>query len=91
MSARNKWIVLLIGAGFLALLYFTSAGQDRFTYQVCVSFHGRSHCATASAKTSEDAIRAAQEIDCTIIANGRDENMVCLATSPTSIELVSSK
>lgn len=91
MFGGKKWIILLIGAAFLGFLYFSSVEQDRFRYQVCVDFRGHNHCASASGKTPEDAIRAAQEIDCSAIANGRDENMVCLATTPSSVQLLSSK
>jgi hypothetical protein len=42
------------------------------------------HCATASGATSQEAIRSAQGIDCEMLANGRDENIVCLDTPPTS-------
>ena len=83
--------MLLIGAAFLGFLYFSSVEQDRFRYQVCVDFRGQNHCASASGKTQDDAVRAAQEMDCSALANGRDENMVCLATTPSSVQLLSSK
>jgi hypothetical protein len=43
------------------------------------------HCATASGATSAEAIRSAQDIDCEMLANGRDENMVCLDSPPSSV------
>jgi hypothetical protein len=42
------------------------------------------HCASASGAAPADAIRSAQEIDCSMLANGRDEVMVCVASPPAS-------
>jgi hypothetical protein len=42
------------------------------------------HCSTAAGATQTEAIRSAQGIDCAMLANGRDENMVCLDVPPTS-------
>jgi len=73
-------IVALIG-----ILLYSSLEQTQHRYQVCVSFKGGSHCATASGSTYEQAVRAAQEIDCELLSAGRDENMVCLASQPASV------
>jgi hypothetical protein len=58
--------------------------QTRNKYEVCVVFKGLVHCATASGATPADAIRSAQDIDCSMLANGRDETMVCVASPPSS-------
>ena len=86
-----KWLILIGGLAFVGILIYSSFEQNRFHYQVCVNFHGRQECATASGRTQEDAVRAAQEIDCSALANGRDENMVCLATVPSSVQFLSGK
>jgi hypothetical protein len=65
--------------------------QTRYRYEVCVTFQGQNHCATAQGETRDEAVRSAQEIDCTMLTNGRDENMVCLAATPTSVREVSEK
>jgi hypothetical protein len=84
-------MLLFAGLVFLAYLFYSTLQQDRFHYQVCVDFHGRQRCSSAAGKTPEDAIRAAQEIACTMLANGRDENMVCLGTPPTTVHLLDKK
>jgi hypothetical protein len=91
MSRRMRRILLLGGIVFLAYLFYSSLQQEHFHYQVCVDFHGRERCSTAAGRTPEDAIRAAQEIACTTLANGRDENMVCLATPPSAVHLLDKK
>jgi hypothetical protein len=53
-----------------------------------MDFRGRSHCSTAAGATSSVAIRSAEEIDCQMLSNGRDETMVCLDTQPSSVREV---
>ena len=86
-----KWFIAVAGAIFIALLVYSSFQQGAVRYEVCMDFHGRSHCAEASGAKASAAIRSAQEIDCQLIANGRDENVVCLDTQPTSVRLISGK
>ena len=91
MSGRMKWLVCLGGAALIAVLLYSTLQQTRYRYEVCIAFQGRSHCATAEGQTKDEAVRSAQEIDCTMLANGRDENMVCLAATPTSVRAISGK
>jgi hypothetical protein len=83
-----KWFIAIAGAIFIALLVYSSFQQSVVRYEVCVDFHGRSHCAQASGAKPSAAIRSAQEIDCQMIANGRNENMVCLDTQPSSVRTI---
>ena len=77
-------IVSLGAAIFTGILLYSSFQQTKNEYEVCVTFKGGLHCATASGATSQEAIRSAQGIDCEMLANGRDENIVCLDTPPSS-------
>jgi hypothetical protein len=82
-------IIIVLGAAALfGFLFYSSVQQTRNKYEVCVTFKGAVHCATASGATPADAIRSAQDIDCEMLANGRDENMVCVASQPSSTRLV---
>ena len=82
-------IIIVLGAAALfGFLFYSSVQQTRNKYEVCVTFKGAVHCATASGATAADAIRSAQDIDCEILANGRDENMVCVASQPSSTRLM---
>jgi hypothetical protein len=87
MPNRNSQIRIIVSLGaasFIAVLLYSSLQQTKNEYEVCVTFKGVIHCATASGATSQEAIRSAQGIDCEMLANGRDENIVCLDTPPTS-------
>jgi hypothetical protein len=78
-------IIIVVGAMLLVgILLHSSMQQTQNQYEVCVTFKGMVHCATASGATPADAIRSAQDIDCQMLANGRDEVMVCVTTPPSS-------
>lgn len=87
-SNRVRWIIVAGGATLLCVLIYSSFQQTRQEYEVCMSFKGATHCANAAGATYSQAVRSAQEIDCELLANGRDENMVCLDTDPASVRPV---
>ena len=84
-SDQMRWIMALGGLILFGVLLYSSFQQAHLNYEVCVTFKGGMHCATAAGATSTEAIRSAQDIDCAHLANGRDENMVCLDSPPTSV------
>jgi hypothetical protein len=87
---RTKLIIRLLAVGGAAALLWVlvhgSLQQKQFEYTVCMDFQGDSHCATARGLTAAEAIRSAQEIDCSELARSRDANMVCLAKEPSSVQ-----
>lgn len=87
-SNPMRWIVTIGGIAFVVILIYLSMKQTEQQYQVCMAFKNGTHCATASGSTYDEAVRSAQEIDCQMLAVGRDETMVCLGTQPTSIRKV---
>lgn len=84
-SNHVRWIMALGGIALVGALAYSSFQQTRERYEVCVTFKGATHCATASGSSYDQAVRSAQEIDCQLLANGRDENMVCLDRPPLSV------
>lgn len=87
-SNQFRWIIALGAVALVAVLAYSTMQQTRQQFEVCVQFKGGSHCATASGSSQDQAIRSAQEIDCQLLANGRDENMVCLANPPSTVRPV---
>jgi hypothetical protein len=82
-------VITVVGAMLLVgILLYSSMQQTQNKYEVCMNFKGLVHCATASGATPSDAIRSAQDIDCSMLANGRDETMVCVTTPPSSTRQV---
>lgn len=91
MATKNnslRWIMAVGGIVFVVILIYLSMKQTQQQYQVCMAFKNGAHCAMASGSTYEEAVRSAQEIDCQLLAVGRDETMVCLGRQPTSIQKV---
>ena len=87
-STQVRWITALGAVALVGVLTYSSMQATRQEYEVCMSFKGSSHCASASGATYDQAVRSAQEIDCQLLSNGRDENMVCLANPPSSVRTV---
>ena len=87
-SSPVKYIVVLGGIVFFAVLIYLSMRQMQQEYEVCMSFKGGQHCATASGSSQNEAVQSAREIDCQMLATGRDETMVCLAAPPSSIRQI---
>jgi hypothetical protein len=84
-SNHVRWIIALAAAAFIGVLIYSSFQQTRERYEVCMNFKGATHCSTAAGATHDQAVRSAQEIDCELLSNGRDENMVCLDQPPSSV------
>jgi hypothetical protein len=80
-----RWIAGIGGVAFFVILIYLSMRQTQQEYEVCMNFRGGAHCATAAGSTHDEAVRTAMEIDCQMLASGRDETMVCLATTPSSV------
>jgi hypothetical protein len=87
-SNQIRWIAGLGAVVLIGILAYSTLQQTREKYEVCMAFKGATHCATAAGSNYDQAIRSAQEIDCQLLSNGRDENMVCLANAPSSIRPV---
>lgn len=87
-SAPTKLVIALGALTLVVYLVYASFQQTHLKYEVCMEFKGLSHCATATGSTSDEAIHSAHEIDCQLLANGRDELMVCMDQGPSSVTLL---
>jgi hypothetical protein len=87
-SNKVRWIIGLGALVLFGVLIRSSFQQTHTEYEVCMQFKGGSHCANAAGSTHDEAVRSAEEIDCQLLASGRDETMVCLDTQPSSVREV---
>jgi hypothetical protein len=87
-KSNIQWIIALGAVALFAILAYSTFQQTRERYEVCMVFKGTTHCSIAAGSSYNQAVRSAQEIDCQMLSNGRDENMVCLANPPTSVRPV---
>ncbi|MGH9735036.1 MAG: hypothetical protein ACRD8A_10665 [Candidatus Acidiferrales bacterium] len=83
-KVQTRWMILVGAIVFIGALVHFTFQQTRLEYQVCMNFAGGSHCATAKGASADDAIRSAKNIDCGLLANGRDANIQCMG-APASI------
>jgi hypothetical protein len=84
-TTQMRWIIVLGALFLVGILAYSTFQQTHHAYEVCMAFRGSSHCSTATGANYEEAVRSAQEIDCQLLTSGRDENMVCLDSRPTSV------
>ncbi len=89
----NKTVV--IGVVFvvvvLVFLVYSSMHIAKYRVEVCVAFHGRSDCRTASADTQDHALRSAQSNACALLVSGVTETMQCEHAEPTSVKWLETK
>jgi hypothetical protein len=83
-ATTARWLIALAAIAFLGVLVYSTLQHTSYRYEVCVNFNGRTHCAVAEGQTPEEAIRGAQTIGCTLLTNGRDENIQCMDKPPAS-------
>ena len=84
-TSQVRWLIALGAIVLLGVLVYSTLQQTSQRYEVCVTFKNATHCATASGSSYDQAVRSAQDIDCQLLTNGRDENMVCLDRPPASV------
>ena len=80
------WIGIVFAAVVLGAVAFSTFGTQPYRCRVCISFNGRNDCRTASAKTREEAQRAATTTACAQLASGVSESSRCENTPPGSVE-----
>lgn len=88
MGAKFKWTIAILAVVFVAIMAYSSIQATKDQYRVCVNFRGRIHCAVAQGRTPQEAMRSAQEIDCGLLTEDRDQLMVCEANQPQSVQMM---
>lgn len=88
---KTVWLAILFVAVVLTVVVYSTLGMARYRCEVCISYQGRSACRTASAATSEQALRAATENACALIAGGVTDSIRCGNTPPRSVNWLAGK
>jgi len=84
MTARTRTVTLLVIAGFVAFLLWSTLSSQRAECSVSVEFQGRTGTATASGASEEDAIREAQTTACGPLTGSMDDRIACSKVPPVS-------
>jgi hypothetical protein len=78
-------LLAVVAAAGLVVMLMTS-GQTANECRVCVTFGGRSNCATAAGSTEQRAQDGAQTTACGILASGMDQTIACGRIPPDSVQ-----
>jgi hypothetical protein len=79
---RGTVITIVLAVGFAALLLYSTLAAQQVECSTCVTFNGRTNCATASAQTEEEALRSAVNTACGTLTQGMDESIRCANLPP---------
>ncbi|HET7040421.1 MAG TPA: hypothetical protein VFI13_00280 [Gemmatimonadales bacterium] len=81
---RSTLLTVAAVLAFAALLLYSTLSSQKAECEVCVSFNGRSNCATARGSSAAEATRSAQTTACGPIASGMAETINCGNVEPAS-------
>jgi hypothetical protein len=79
---RGTLVTLLLAAAFAAFLLYATLAAQSVECSACVTFNGRTNCASASADSEEAALRQAVSTACGILTQGMDESIRCANLAP---------
>ena len=82
---RSTVLTLLVIIAIAGLFFYMTTAHAANRCEVCVTYHGRSNCATAAGATEQDAREGAQTTACGPLAAGMDESIACGRLEPTSV------
>jgi hypothetical protein len=84
VTARGRFLSLLVLLAFAGFLLWSTLSSQRVECSVTVDFRGRQNNGTASAASEQDATREAQTAACGPLANGMNESIACGRIPPIS-------
>jgi hypothetical protein len=80
---RNTLITVLIVAGFVGFLIWSTIQAQAVECQVCVRYNGMENCAVASGPDELEASRTAQNTACGPLVRGMNDAIACDNQAPT--------
>lgn len=80
---RSTLLTVAALLAFAALLLYSTLSAQKAECEVCVSFNGKSNCATARGSSEAEAEKSAQSTACGTIASGMAETINCGNVLPT--------
>ncbi len=83
-STLGTLVAVVLVAGLVFVLM--TSGQTTNQCRVCVTYNGKSNCATATGQTEQAAREGAQTTACGILASGMDESIGCGRVPPDSVQ-----
>jgi len=82
---KPVWIGILLFAGLLGLIVYSTMGLASHRVEVCMEFNGRTSCRTTSGSTRDFALRTAVTNACAGIASGVTDSIACEQKTPAKV------
>lgn len=79
---KSTLITVALILGFAGLLLYSTLAAQQVTCEACVTFNGRTNCASASGTDEAEALRTAVNTACGTISQGMDESIRCAGLPP---------
>lgn len=79
---KSTAIIIILALGFAGLLLYSTLAAQQVECEACVTFNGKTNCASASGTTEEEALRTAVNTACGTISAGMDESIRCSGRPP---------
>ncbi|TDI35539.1 MAG: hypothetical protein E2P03_00590 [Acidobacteria bacterium] len=83
---RRTGILALVGMLLLmGAIIWSSFNTPRVECEACITYDGRTNCASAAGPTRDEAILAATDVACAALASGRAGSLACGRSIPTRV------
>jgi hypothetical protein len=79
---RSRLITVLIIAGFVGFLVWSTIKAQEVECKVCITFNGRENCAVASGSTESEAAETALNTACGPLTGGMNDAIACGRIEP---------
>jgi hypothetical protein len=83
---KSVVIGILVVAGLIALLFYSSMSMAQHRVEVCMQFNGHTQCKTTSGQTQDFALRTAKSNACAEISSGVTDTIQCEHAEPVSVK-----
>ena len=87
---RRVWVLISVAfvLVLVAVLVKSTMNLAKYRVEVCLDFQGRNSCRVAAAVTEADALRAAHDNACALVASGVTETIACEQIPPKSVRWI---
>lgn len=86
MKKSAVWLGVAFVLLVIVMVVLSTMNTAAFRVEVCMAYRGQTSCRTAAASTQQQALRAATENACALIASGVTDTIGCENTPPVSVK-----
>ncbi|MBX3132600.1 MAG: hypothetical protein KF689_04305 [Gemmatimonadaceae bacterium] len=79
---KGTLVTIILALGFAGLLLYSTLAAQQVECSACVTFNGKTNCATASGKDEAEALTTVVNTACGTISAGMAESIQCSGMPP---------